>query len=91
MWLLSISYKTPLLSYENLPKAIATLPHNLLEDFFKTTRNSNLLDGSINLIGLPDCLEGRLKIYLNLLAETVAFQDQENLPKLHYSTNTNKS
>ena len=29
MWLLSIGYETPLLSYENLSKAIATLPHNL--------------------------------------------------------------
>ena len=29
MWLLSIGYEAPLLSYENLSKAIATLPHNL--------------------------------------------------------------
>ena len=47
-WLLSISYETPLLSYENLSKAIATLPHNLRQYFFKATRNSNILDGSTN-------------------------------------------
>ena len=29
MWLLSIGYETPLLSYENLSKAVTTLPHNL--------------------------------------------------------------
>ena len=52
-WLLSISYETPLL-YENLSKAIATLLHNLRQNFFKATRNSHLLDGSINLIGLAD-------------------------------------
>ena len=46
-WLLSTSYETPLLSYENLPKAIATLPHSLRQDFFKATRNSNLLDETI--------------------------------------------
>ena len=90
-WLLSIGYETPLLSYENLSKAIATLPHNLRQDFFKATRSNNLLDGSINLIGLADWLDGRLKTYFNPLAEIVVFQDQENLSKLRYNTNTGKS
>ena len=61
------------------------------QDFFKATSNSKLLDGSINFIGLADWLEGCLKTYFNLLAEIVTFQNQENLPKLHYSTNTGKS
>ena len=61
------------------------------QDLFKATRNSNLLDGSINLICLADWLEGRLRIYFSPLAEIAAFQDQENLSKLHYSTNTGKS
>ena len=60
-------------------------------NFFKATRNSNLSDGSINLISLADWLDGRLKTYFNPLAEIVVFQDQENLSKLHYNTNTGKS
>ena len=82
-WLLSIGYETPLLSYEKLSKAIAALAHNLQKDFFKSTRNSKLLDGSINLIVLPDWLERCIKTYFNPLAEIVAFQDQKNLSKLH--------
>ena len=61
------------------------------QDFFKATRSNNLLDGSINLIGLADWLDGRLKTYFNPLAEIVVFQDQENLSKLRYNTNTGKS
>ena len=91
MWLLSIGYETPLLSYENLSKAIATLPHNLWQDFFKAIRNVDLLDGSINLISLADWLKGHLVTCFILLVEIVAFQDQGNLSKLHNNTNTDKS
>ena len=61
------------------------------QDFFKATRNSNLIDGSINLVGLADWLKGCLETYFKPLAEIVAFQDQEKLSKLHYNTNTGKS
>ena len=91
MWLLSIGYEAPLLSYENLSKAIATLPHNLWQDFFKAIRDGNLLDGNINLISLADWLKGHLVTCFILLVEIVAFQDQGNLSKLHYNTNTDKS
>ena len=64
---------------------------NYEKTFFKATRKSNLLDGSINLISLADWLEGCLKTYFNSLAEIFAFQDQENLSKLHCNTNTGKS
>ena len=40
---------------------------------------------------MADWLEERLKTYFNPLTEIVAFQDQENLSKLHYNTNTDKS
>ena len=83
MCLLTIGYETPLLQCEN--------PQNLWQDFFKAARNSNLLHGSINLIGLADWLQGRLRTYFNLLAEIVAYQDQENQLKLHYNTTTGKS
>ena len=90
-WLLWIGYKTSLISYESLLKAIATLPHDLWQDFFKPKRNRNLLNGRINLIVSADWLEGRLKTYFNPLAEIVAFQDQESLSKLHYNNNKGKS
>ena len=72
------------------------LPHyvygdNLRQEFFKVTRNSNLLDWNINLIGLADWLEGRLKTCFNPLTEIIALQDQANLSKLHYNTNSRKS
>ena len=59
--------------------------------FLKSQKNSNLLYRSINFINLEHWLEGHLKIYFNLFAKFVAFQDQESLSKLHYNTNIGKS
>ena len=39
-WLISMSYETPLLSSDNLTKALMRLPLNLQQDFFKATRDS---------------------------------------------------
>ena len=55
------------------------LLHYLRQDFFKASRNSNHLDGSINLLGLADWLEERLKTSLNPMAEiTTPIQVNQN-------------
>ena len=60
-WLLSVGYCTPILSNDNLTKAIMRLPSFLRRDFFKATKNSNMLDGSVNLITLENWLDKKLK------------------------------
>ena len=49
-WLISMGYEAPLLSSDNLTKASTPLPFNLQHDFSKATRDSNLTDGSVNLM-----------------------------------------
>ena len=44
-WLISMGYETPLLSSDNLTKALMRLPLNLQQYFFKATRDRNLIDG----------------------------------------------
>ena len=53
-WLLSMGYWTPILSNDNLTKAIMQLPSFLHQDFFKATKNSNMLDGSVSFITLEN-------------------------------------
>ena len=56
-WLLSMGYFTPILSNDNLTKAIIQLPSVLHRDFFNATKNSSMLDGSVNLITLENWLD----------------------------------
>ena len=53
-WLLSMRYFTPMLSNDNLTKAIIRLPSVLLRDFFNATKISSMLDGSVNRITLEN-------------------------------------
>ena len=64
-WLLSMGYCTPILSNDNLTKAIIWLPSFLRRDFFKATKNSSMLDGSLNLITLENWLDKKLKSLFN--------------------------
>ena len=47
---MSMGYETPLLSSKNLTKALMRLPYNLRQEFFKATKDLNLIDGTLNLI-----------------------------------------
>ena len=62
-WLYSIGYETPLLSSENIAKALTCLPHNIRYDFYKATKKSN---GSVNLTFLERWLDSRIHIILSL-------------------------
>ena len=97
-WLISMGYETPLLSSDNLTKALMRLPFNLQQDFFKETRDSNSIDGSINLIVFEKWLDKKLKTPLNPLADFIAANDTplKRQTKLHQpkpgtSTNSHTS
>ena len=47
-WLMSVGYKVPIFSSDNLTKAIIWLPYQLRQRFYKFTKESNLINGSIN-------------------------------------------
>ena len=70
-WLLSMGYKSPILSSENLIKAIHRLPLHLRNRFYKFTKDSNLMDGSVNLLIFGKWLDGRIKLCFNPLADNV--------------------
>ena len=74
-WLISMGYETPLLSSDNLTKALMRLPLNLQQDFFKATRDSNLIDGSVNLIVFEKWLDQKLKTLFNPVADIIAAND----------------
>ena len=63
-WLLSIVYKSPLLS--------SLLPPVLPQEIYKSTEKSVFRDGSVNLIVLEQWLEKKLKRYFNPIADTIA-------------------
>ena len=70
-----MGYETPLLSSDNLTKALMRLPLYLQHGFFKVTRDSNLIDGSVNLIVFEQWLDKKLKTFFNPLADTIAAND----------------
>ena len=67
----------PIKSNENLVKALMRLPHNLRNEFYKSTRDFNLLEGNVNLIFLERWLESRIKTYFSPLANIIANQEKK--------------
>ena len=49
-WLLSMGYKSPIFSSENLTKEIHRLPLHLRNQFYKLAKDSSLMDGSVNVL-----------------------------------------
>ena len=94
LWLLSMGYKSSIFSSENLTKAILRLPSHLRNQFYKFTKDSNLMDGSVNLLVFETWLDDQIKVFFNPLADIVNNQDLANkgrlsLHKLTNRTNTN--
>ena len=75
--LLSMGYDTPILSSENLTKAILRLPTFLRREFFKATGDSNMLDGSVNLITLEKWLNEKLKSMFNPPADIILNEEEK--------------
>ena len=83
IWLLSIGYKTSIISYENLSKAVAGLPNYLRTQFFKATCHYDLTDGTINLFWFEVWLEKQVKDIFNPLAKIVSKQDAKSNKHQH--------
>ena len=75
-----MGYETPLLSSDNLTKALIGLPFKLQQDFFKATRDSYLIDGSVNLIVFEKQLHKKLKTLFNPLEDIIAANDTPPKP-----------
>ena len=81
-WLMSVGYKVPSFSNENLTKAIIRLPDQLRQRFYKFTKESNLIDGSVNLVTFEKWLGDQLKTSFNPLADIII--DKEHMLKNRY-------
>ena len=73
-----IGYGTPLTSYDNLIKALSVSPIKYQSEFFKQTKDFNMLDGTINLTKLEQWLEKQLQIIFNPLANILAVEIKNN-------------
>ena len=82
-WLLFIGYKTPIISYEKLSKAVALLPNYFRTQFLKATCDCDLTDGTINPLSFKVWLEKRVKDLFNPLAETISLQDAKSSKHQH--------
>ena len=76
-WLLSMGYETPILANENLTKTILRLPTFLRRNFFKAIRDSNMLDGSVNLITLEKSFNEKLKSMFNPPGDIISNQEEK--------------
>ena len=90
-WLLSMGYKSPIFSNENLTKAILRLPSHLRNQFYKFTKDSNLMDGSINLLVFETGLDDQIKVSFNPLADIVNKQDLASKGRISLHKLTNGS
>ena len=77
-----MGYKSPIFSNENLTKATHCLPLHLRNRFCKFTEDSNLMDGSVNLLIFEKWLNDQIKVCFNPLADIVNKQDLSNKGKL---------
>ena len=65
-----MSYENPILSYQNLSKAVT----RLRTQFFKATRDYYLTGGTINLLTFENWLERRIKDLFNPLVEIISIK-----------------
>ena len=95
-----MGYENPILSYENLSKAVTRRPNYLRTQFFKAAQDCDLTDGTINLLTFENWLERRIKELFKQLAEIISIQEartkqqhppKENFKKKIYSNFMNAS
>ena len=77
-WLKSMGYNAPLISIENVTRAVKRLPYRLRQKFYNHSKVYNLTDGSITLLTFAKWLEGQLEVYFNPLAEII--ENIDNTP-----------
>ena len=86
-----MGYKSPIFSSENLTKAILRLPSHLRNQFYKFTKDSNLMDGSVNLLVFEIWSDDQIKVCFIPLADIVNKQDLANKGRLSLHKLTNGS
>ena len=79
---MSVGYKVPTFPSENLTRAIIRLPYQLRQRFDKFTKESSLIDRSVNLVTFEKWLEDQLKTSFSSLADMII--DKENMLKNRY-------
>ena len=79
IWLLSMGYKTLIISYENLIKTVAHLSNYLRTQFFKATCDY----GTINLLSFEAWLKKQVKDLFNPLAQIILLQDAKSNKHQH--------
>ena len=72
---MSVGYKVLIFSSENLTKAIIRLPYQLRQRFYKFTKESNFIDGSVNLVTFEKWLKDQLKTSFNPLADIIIVKE----------------
>ena len=77
-----MGYKSPVFSSENLAKKFHRLPLNLRNRFYNFTKDSNLMNGSVNLLIFEKCLDDQIKVCFNPLTDIINKQDLSNKSKL---------
>ena len=66
-----MGYCTRILTNDNLAKVIMWLLSFLCREFLKATKNSNMLDGSVNLTTLGNWFDKKLKSLFNPLKNII--------------------
>ena len=75
-----------------LTKPLMQLPYSLHQEFFKATRDCNLIDGIVNLIVFENWIEKKLKTYFNPLSDIIAAGDtspRHQNPKMNKNLKVN--
>ena len=90
-----MGYKPPIFSRKNLTKAVHPLALHLRNWFYKFTKDSNLMDGSVNLLIFEEWLDDQIKVCFNPLADIInkqALSDKNKLPlsKTYSKLTTNR-
>ena len=77
-----VGYNVSIFSGENLTKSIIQLLYQLRLRFYKFTKESNLIVGSINLVTFEKCFEDQLENSFNLFADIII--EKERMLKNRY-------
>ena len=77
-----VGYKVPIISRDNFAKRIIWLPYHLRQRFYTFTKESSLIDGSVNLATFEKWLKDQLKTSFNPLADIII--DKEHMLKNRY-------
>ena len=74
-----MGYESPIFSSENITKTIHHLLLHLRNRFYRFTKDTNLMDGRVNLVIFEKRLNDQVKLFLNPLAGIVSVENKHDL------------